>query len=105
MDSKETIPQTPVPPSLQRKHDAITNLYKDNKDLAPNGNDLQDLHKLLTKQGTSRFDMSMCEASTDLLFKIALEKMETDHDKSVVVGLRAMVRELEDALYRPNARY
>ena len=31
--------------------------------------------------------------------------METDHDKKVVLGLRAMVRELEHALYRPHARY
>ena len=41
----------------------------------------------------------------DNLFKIAASKMETDHDKKVVSGLRAMVRELEEALYRPHSRY
>jgi len=59
---------------------------------------------MLAKQ-TGRFDESLIQASTDHLFKIALEKMETDHDKAVVKGLRAMVRELEGTLYRPNAQY
>lgn len=59
---------------------------------------------MLAKQ-TGRFDESLIQASTDHLFKIALEKMESDHDKSVLKGLRAMVRELEGTLYRPNAQY
>ena len=59
---------------------------------------------MLSKQ-TGRFEESLIQASTDHLFKIAQDKMESDHDKKVLLGLRAMVRELEGALYRPNAQY
>jgi hypothetical protein len=48
MDAKAE-PQTSIPQSLARKHDQITNLYKDNKDLAPKEIDLQDLSRMLSK--------------------------------------------------------
>ena len=59
---------------------------------------------MLAKQ-TGRYDESLIQASMDHLFKIAHEKMENDHDKKVLTGLRAMVRELETTLYRPNPQY
>jgi phosphatidylserine/phosphatidylglycerophosphate/cardiolipin synthase-like enzyme len=59
---------------------------------------------MLVKQ-TGRFDESMIQASMDTLFRIAQSKMETDNDKKVITGLRAMVRELENALYQPHPRY
>ena len=69
--TKQEEPKTAVPPSLQRKHTQIAAIYKDNPDLTPKELDLQDLHKALTKQGASRFDESMCQASMDHLFMIA----------------------------------
>lgn len=37
----------------------------------------------------------------DQLFAIANDKMESEHDKAVLKGLRQMVGELETAYYRP----
>ena len=104
MEATNQEPQNSIPKSLERNHDKIANLYKDNADLTPKEVDLQDLNRMLSKQ-TGRFDDALIQSSMDNLFKIAQEKMETDHDKKVVSGLRAMVRELEHSLYRPHARY
>ena len=102
MDSK--VPQTAVPQALTKQHDKISNLYKSNKDLTPSELDLQDLNRMLIK-APGKFDESLIQATMDHLFKIANDKMESDHDKKVLVGLRAMVRELETSLYRPQPQY
>lgn len=41
----------------------------------------------------------------DHLFTLAKDRMESDHDKKVLVGLRQMVRELESSLYVPQPKY
>jgi phosphatidylserine/phosphatidylglycerophosphate/cardiolipin synthase-like enzyme len=72
--------------------------------LTPDEKDLDRLSGIMAKQ-TGRFEESLIQASMDNLFKIAQGKMESDHDKKVLTGLRAMVRELEETLYRPHSRY
>lgn len=104
MEATGKEPVTAVPKSLARKHEQIEKLYEDNKDLTPNEADLDRLSGIMAKQ-TGRFEENLIQASMDNLFKIAHSKLETDHDKKVLSGLRAMVRELEETLYRPHARY
>lgn len=50
-------------------------------------------------------EMPNCTATMDHVFSIADSKMESEHDKKVLVGLRQMVKELEMALYRPQPRF
>lgn len=66
--------------------------------------DLQDLGRTLNKL-PGRFEQGSISDTLDLFFKIAKDKMESEHDKQVLAGLRQMVSVAEQNLYRPNARF
>ena len=94
----------PKPAALKTQHEKIGQLYTSSKDLKQNEADLQDLGRILNKM-YGKHEKHNIESTVDHMFKIAQEKMESDHDKKVLVGLRQMVRELEHNLYRPQPRY
>lgn len=52
-----------------------------------------------------KYDMKNCVSTMDQLFSVANDKMESEHDKNVLKGLRQMVGELETAYYRPHPKY
>jgi len=85
-------------------HDKIEQLFSSSKDLKVTEADQQDLGRILNRM-YGRFEEDTCQATVDRLFKIALDKIEDDHSKKVVCGLRQMVRQAEFSLYRPNARF
>lgn len=41
----------------------------------------------------------------DHVFQLAMDRMESEHDKEVLIGLRQLTREIEEDLYRPNALF
>ena len=45
------------------------------------------------------------QKSIDTLFMIASSKMESEHDKTVLAGLRQMIAEVDKSLYRPIPRF
>tara|TARA_B110000285_G_C14980789_1_gene541250 strand:- start:206 stop:991 length:786 start_codon:yes stop_codon:yes gene_type:complete len=92
------------PLMVQRMHDKIVSQYASSKDLKQNEADLQDLSRNLTKMN-QKYEMKHCVSTMDQFFSIASEKMESDHDKEVLKGLRQMVGELEHAYYRPQPKY
>ena len=89
---------------VQKMHDKIVNQYGSSKDLKQTEGDLQDLNRTLSKMNL-KYDMKNCTSTMDQLFSIANDKMESDHDKAVLKGLRQMVSELEHAYYRPQPKY
>ena len=93
-----------VPFDVKRTHEKIEQLYNSNKTLAQSQADKQDFNRLLDRM-PGRFDRDNIESTVDCCFSIAASKMENDNDKQVLVGLRAMLRELEFNMYRPQPRF
>lgn len=91
-------------PALQKAHDKMVQIYAGNDDLKCGKDDLQTLSAQMNKC-FGRFEEDNIQSTTDVLFQIAKDKMTSEHDKNVLIGLRQMVRELEMSMYRPNARY
>jgi len=85
----------PVPRAVEKTHEQITQLYKGNKDLSQGPADIQDLSRMLGKM-FGKTDSENIQSTVDCMFKVAQDKMESEHDKKVLVGLRQMVRELEE---------
>ena len=52
-----------------------------------------------------KYDQGNVTSTMDQLFEIAMDKMESDKDKTVLKGLRQMVGELESSYYRPQPRF
>jgi hypothetical protein len=52
-----------------------------------------------------KYDQGNVSSTMDQLFEIAMDKMESDKDKTVLKGLRQMVGELESSYYRPQPRF
>jgi len=93
-----------VPSQLKSTHDKISQLYSSNKDLTTGELEVQELTRNFGRM-FGRFDSEHIQQTMDHLFQIAKEKMESDHDKKVLVGLRQMVRELEHSCYKPQPRF
>jgi cardiolipin hydrolase len=55
--------------------------------------------------GPNQFKGEIVQSTMDHLFMIAKDKMDSEKDKEVLAGLRQMVRQLEQDLYRPKARF
>ena len=91
-------------PALQKAHDKMVQIYAGNDDLKCGKDDLQTLSAQMNKC-FGRFEEDNIQSTTDVLFQIAKDKMTSEHDKNILIGLRQMVRELEMSMYRPNARY
>mgnify|MGYP006100996633 CR=1 FL=1 len=89
---------------VERMHAKITEQYASSKNLKQTAPDLQDLGRNLSKMNL-KYDMKNCQSTMDQMFTIASEKMESEHDKEVLKGLRQMVNELEHAYYRPQPKY
>ena len=89
------------PEQLQKAHDKINEIYDGNKNLKSNQLDLRDFTRTINKMYGRREDEHI-QATIDHVFKMAQDRMESDHDKDVLVGLRQLVREIEEDLYTPN---
>lgn len=94
----------PVPNAVAKTHQQISDLYKSNKTLKNTEADLNDLSRMVNKM-FGKYERENVSETISHLFSIAMEKMESDHDKEVLVGLRQMVKEVETNLYRPNPRF
>ena len=92
------------PLQVQRTHDKIKALYDSSKDLKQTSADLQDLNRELSKMPL-KYDQTNITSTMDRLFSIAMDKMESEKDKTVLVGLRQMVGELEASYYKPQPRF
>ena len=79
----------------------IVDLYKDNKDLKNSEADLCDLSNSLKKM-EDKYNNDKIQKTIDTLFMIASSKIESEHDKAVLAGLRQMVAKVQKTLYRPN---
>jgi cardiolipin hydrolase len=90
-----------LPIDVKRTHDKISNLYSSNDELKPDAATLQDLSRHVSKM-KGRFSEDNIQATIDHIFKLALDRMESDKDKTILKGLRSMVREVEEDLYQPN---
>ena len=77
----------PKPAALKTAHEKIGQLYTTSKDLKQNEADLQDLGRILNKM-YGKYEHENIESTVDHFFKIAQDKMESDKDKKVLVGLR-----------------
>ena len=82
----------------------VDNIYLDNGDLTNGRSQLQDLSRNLNKMW-GKYDEDNCQAATDHLFKLAANRMESEHDKKVLVGLRQMMREVEMSFYQTQRKY
>ena len=91
----------PVPNAVQKTHDQISQLYSSNKTLKQTEVDLNDLSRMLNKMSGKHYENTIQQTMTHL-FSIAMEKMESEKDKEVLVGLRQMVKEVETNLYKPQ---
>lgn len=54
---------------------------------------------------SDRYNQDSIHNVIDLFFKIARDKMESEHDKKVLGGLRQMVGQAEIDLYAPQPRF
>jgi phosphatidylserine/phosphatidylglycerophosphate/cardiolipin synthase-like enzyme len=94
----------PKPLQIENAHAQISRIYEGSKDLKNTESDLQDLSRNLQKMW-GKYEMENIQSTVDHLFQLAKDRMESDHDKKVLVGLRQMVRELESTMYRPQPKY
>jgi hypothetical protein len=94
----------PKPLQVENAHKQISRIYEGSKDLKNTESDLGDLSRSLSKMW-GKYETENIQSTMDHLFTIAKDKMDSDHDKKVLVGLRQMVRELESTLYQPQPKY
>ena len=94
----------PQPVAFATTQQKIVDIYKNNKDLKTSEADLQDLSRALVKMEDKNNDEKI-QKTIGTLFMIATSKMESEHDKAVLAGLRQMVGEVDKTLYRPNPRF
>ena len=66
--------------------------------------DARDFARAINKMYGKREDEHI-QATVDHVFGMAMDRMESDHDKDVLVGLRQLVREIEEDLYTPNPTF
>jgi phosphatidylserine/phosphatidylglycerophosphate/cardiolipin synthase-like enzyme len=90
--------------ATQRSLDQITQLNQSSKDLKQGEADIQDLSRILGRMG-ERHNQETIHATIDHIFKMAKDKMENDHDKNVLGGLRQMIGQVELDLYRPQPKF
>ena len=65
--------------------------------------DMKDFSRIVQKMPYKNKDT--VEASINTVFKMAMDRMETDKDKEVLKGLRQLVREVEETCLQPQPRY
>lgn len=94
----------PKPLQVENAHKQISRIYESSKDLMNTESDLGDLSRCMQKMW-GKYDTEHIQSTMDHLFQIAKDKMESEQDKKVLVGLRQMVRELETTLYQPQPKY
>jgi phosphatidylserine/phosphatidylglycerophosphate/cardiolipin synthase-like enzyme len=92
------------PAQLAKTHKDIDEIFQGNKTLKVNALDAKDFAKKIKHQLGNKVDEHI-QSTIDHCFGMAMERFESDHDKEVLVGLRQLVREIEEDLYRPNATY
>jgi len=93
-----------IPAQTKTAHEKIGYLFDQSKDLKQTDADAQDVQRILSKM-YGRFEEDNIQATMDHVFSLAKGKMESDHDKQVLAGLRQLVRQVETNLYQPNPRF
>ena len=93
-----------TPAQTEACHQKISDVFFKNDELKQSESDAQDINRLMAKM-FGRFEEDNIQATVDHCFDIAKGKMESDHDKKVLAGLRQLVRQVEVNLYRPNPRF
>jgi len=69
-----------------------------------NGLTLQAASRVLSKL-PERNERDAVSSTVDVLFAHAAEQMKDDSDKAVLEGLRKLIGQVEEDLYRPKPRY
>jgi hypothetical protein len=98
MDGRRFNYEKPI--GVQRTHERIAGMCEGKDTLKLDNFDLADVSRHFSKM-PDRFGEDHIQGSMDFLFSLAKDRMESEHDKEVLGGLRQMVRELEMTLYRP----
>jgi phosphatidylserine/phosphatidylglycerophosphate/cardiolipin synthase-like enzyme len=93
-----------VSAALQNSLDKITQINQSSKDLKQTEADLTDLSRIITKV-QDKHKQETVQTVIDHIFTLARDKMESEHDKKVLAGLRQMLGQVELDLYRPQARF
>lgn len=82
----------------------ITEIVGAGATLSASEMDLRAVSQQLCKM-PERFHRDCCEASMDVVFEAALQKMQHEADKVVIANLRKVVKQIEQDLYSAKPRY
>lgn len=93
-----------LPQDVKRTHTKLQETFNGNDTLTGSELDMRDVSRFIAKM-PFKSDKNVCESTINAVFKLALDRMESDKDKEVLNGLRQLVREVEDACYVPQPRY
>ena len=84
-----------LPQDVKRAHTKMIECFEGKKDLTGTELDMRDFNRIIAKMPFKTRDN--VDATISTVFKMAMDRMESDKDKEVLKGLRQLVREVEDA--------
>lgn len=76
-----------LPQDVKRTHTKLEETFKNNDTLTGSELDMRDVSRFIAKM-PFKSDKNVCDATINAVFKLALDRMESDKDKEVLNGLR-----------------